>query len=127
MDIANLVPEIAKWLGLAPSTLLLIIMVISTIANVLARRIPDTATGWLGAVRTVCKVIGAHVNSRIAPGVTLSDVAKASMAVPRIAENVKISPSSITGEAEVGPWSNPNAVPLGGEKYEEHPVARRSE
>ena len=88
MDIANLVPEIAKAIGISPTTLLLLVMIITTAAKATARRIPDTATGWLGFVRRVCKVIGVQVNSQIAPGITMNDIAKASLAVPRIAENV---------------------------------------
>jgi len=88
MDIANLVPEIAKAIGISPTTLLLLVMIITTAAKAAARRIPDTATGWLGVVRRVCKVVGVQVNSQIAPGITMNDIAKASLAVPRIAENV---------------------------------------
>lgn len=87
MDISNFIPQIAAALGVQPSTLLFLIMVITTLANTIARRIPDTATGWLGTVKTICSIIGVRVENRVAPGVTTSDVTKASLAVPVIAEN----------------------------------------
>lgn len=87
MDVSNFIPDIARLLGIQPSTLLFLIMVVTTAANAASRRIPDTATGWLGVVRAICTVIGVRVQSRVAPGLTVSDVSKAALAVPVIAEN----------------------------------------
>ena len=88
MDIANFVPEIAKALGIAPSTLLLMIMVMTTLANVASRLIPDTATGGLAIVKQLLSIVGAHVSNRVAPGVTQADVAKAALETPSIPATV---------------------------------------
>lgn len=88
MDIVNLLPDAAKLLGIQPSTLLLILIIITTTANRTARLIPDNATGWKGVVRMVCAVIGVNVASRIAPGITVTDVAKAALATPPIPDHL---------------------------------------
>lgn len=88
MDLLNLLPEIASRLGLAPSSLLFWLVVLSTVANAVSRRIPDDATGALGVVRDVASVLGVHVATRIAPGVTVQDVTKAALKTPPIPEKV---------------------------------------
>ena len=80
----DIVPQIAALIGVNPSTLVLLIFVITTTANAGARLIPDDATGVLGVTRRVCKVIGVYVSSRITAGTTVNDVAKAALATPPI-------------------------------------------
>ena len=88
IDIVNLLPEVAARLGIAPSSLLFWITVIVTAANALARRIPDDATGVLGAVRTVAGIIGVKVESRLTADATVADVAKAALKTPPITQKV---------------------------------------
>lgn len=72
----SLVPDLAGFFHLQPATLLLYLVVISTICNIVGRKIPDSATGYLGVIREVCKIIGLYAANKVAPGVTVSDVAK---------------------------------------------------
>lgn len=88
MGIGDLAPQIATLLGVTPETLILLIIIVGTVSNLGAKLIPQSATGWLGAVRKVCAVLGAYVPSRIAPGVTVHDVAKAALETPPIPQQV---------------------------------------
>jgi hypothetical protein len=76
-------------LGIAPSTMILLLFIITQAANLTARAIPETATGWKGTLRKVCSVVGLYMSSRIAPGVTVNDVAKAAAKVPPIPQIVE--------------------------------------
>lgn len=78
----QLIPPIAQWLGIEPATLLLLLGMLVSAANITSRLIPDDTPGWLGIVRKVAKVIGLYVSPRITSGVSLADVAKASVGVP---------------------------------------------
>ncbi len=88
MDVANLAPEIAAALGISPSTMVLLLMIITSAANMGARRIPDDATGALGILRKLCAVVGMHVNTRISNGVTVNDIAKAALTTQPITDTV---------------------------------------
>lgn len=70
------IPNIAAWLKLDPATVLFLFLVIKTGANVASRLIPDTSTGWLGYARKLASIIGIDVSKRVAPGVTVNEVAK---------------------------------------------------
>lgn len=72
----HLIPNIARWLNIQPATLLLYIGLIMTTANFAGRMIPDTAVGWLGVVRRICKFIGVYAQNRVAPGITHAAVIK---------------------------------------------------
>lgn len=76
----DLIPDIAGWLNVEPATLLLLLAIIGTTANVTSRLIPDDATGWLGTVRRIATVIGIYVPNRVTNGITVTDVAKAVVA-----------------------------------------------
>jgi hypothetical protein len=89
MDISNLAPDIANLLGVQPSTMLLLLFLLTTAANVVSRLIPDTATGGLLLLKQICSIVGAHVSNRIAPGVTQADVAKAALDTPPIDEKAE--------------------------------------
>lgn len=78
--IQDYIPNIAAWLGLDPATVLLLLTILVTAANITARLIPDTATGYLGALRKVAKIIGMFVPNRVASGISVNDVAKAVVA-----------------------------------------------
>lgn len=73
----DLIPPLAQWLGVEPSTLLLFVGILVIVARIVARMIPDDQVDWLGKVRKVAGVISVDVANRITPGVTTTDVAKA--------------------------------------------------
>lgn len=77
--IEQLIPPIAQFFGIEPATALLIVGLIVTVANITGRLIPDDATGTLGTVRKIAKVIGLFVPNRIAPRISVNDVAKAAV------------------------------------------------
>jgi len=81
VEVTNLIPEIAKQIGIDPTMLVFLFFAIVKLANVLARFIPSDATGWQGVVRKVCAFIGVYVANRITAGVTVSDVARAALPV----------------------------------------------
>jgi hypothetical protein len=72
----GLIDMIAHELGLTGVTLLVVMLILSKGCNLLARLIPDNATGFKGLVRRVCVVLGVYASSRVASGVTQADVAK---------------------------------------------------
>lgn len=74
--IESLIPNLAAFFNVEPATLVFLIGVITTAANVTARLIPEDATGWQGTVRDIAKIIGVYVSSRVTKGVTVQDIAK---------------------------------------------------
>jgi hypothetical protein len=74
--IESLIPNVAGWLGVEPSTALLIFGVSVTACNLIGRAIPDDKTGVLGTVRDVCKWVGLYAPNRITSGVNVNDVAR---------------------------------------------------
>ncbi len=42
-------------------TLAVIVLVTNKLAEIVAKTIPDTATGWKGTLRKVCKILGTYV------------------------------------------------------------------
>lgn len=76
----DLIPDVAGWLNVEPSTLLFYLALIGTTANIVSRLIPDDQPGWLGTVRRIATVIGLYVPNRVTSGVTVTDVAKAIVA-----------------------------------------------
>jgi hypothetical protein len=92
INVANLAPDLAKLLGIPPSTMILLLMIITTAANVGARVIPDDAKGWKGALRKVCALIGLYVSSRVTADKTVAEVARAALKaqpIPQIVEAEK--------------------------------------
>lgn len=78
--IQDYIPNIAAWLGIQPATALLLLTMLVTASNLAARLIPDTAIGPLGTIRKIAKVIGMFVPNRVAPSISVNDVAKAVIA-----------------------------------------------
>ena len=70
------IPDIASMLGVEPSTVLLLVGLIIAIANLGGRLIPDDKTGFLGFVRTACKLIGLYASNRISSGLTVNKIAE---------------------------------------------------
>lgn len=79
MDPMSLIPAIAARLHVAPASLVFWIFVANIAARGIARRIPDDATGFWGFVRQSAAILGVEVASRVTSGVTVQDVAKASL------------------------------------------------
>lgn len=84
----GILPLIAQAIGVAPSTLLMLVLIIMQVANVTARLIPNTATGTLGTIRQIASVVGIYVSSRVQPGVTVNDIAVAAVKTPSVAARV---------------------------------------
>jgi hypothetical protein len=78
----------ATLLHISPSALPLILFAIYLVAKATSRLIPDNATGWKAVVRNVAGVISVDISSRIAPGVTIADVAKAAATTPPIPQKI---------------------------------------
>lgn len=76
-EIANFIPLAASVLGIAPTTLLFGIFLVNQGAKVIGRLIPNNKKGPLRVVRKIANVLGADPSSRILPGVTVQDTAKA--------------------------------------------------
>ena len=88
MDISTLAPALANLLGLQPSTLVLLILIITTAARAIGRIIPDDATGAMAVLRRICSVIGVDVSSRITSGVSMADISRAAYKTPPIPAKV---------------------------------------
>jgi len=73
----DLITYLSQLTGLQPATLILLGGVIITVANALSRLIPDDSTGFLGALRLVCKFVGVNVSNRLSGGITVNDVGRA--------------------------------------------------
>lgn len=97
--VESLIPNIAAWLNLDPATVLLLVLLVSVAANVAARLIPDTADGWLGEVRKICKVLGVYAQNRVAPGVKTADVVK-QVVGQRVNEEVRDTIHEMASEAD---------------------------
>lgn len=76
----DILTYISQLTGLQPATLVLLGGVIITVSNAVSRLIPDNATGFPGFIRTLTKIIGANVSSRVTAGVTVNDVARSLLA-----------------------------------------------
>lgn len=78
--VEDLIPPVAQFFGVEPSTVLLFLAITVTAANLIGRLIPDDAVGWLGTIRKIAKTIGLFIPNRIAPGIGVDAVAKAVIA-----------------------------------------------
>lgn len=76
----DLIPPIAQMLGIEPASLLLFLGILIIIARIVSRVIPDDQAGPLGFVRRIASLIAIEVGNRVAPGVTVNDIAKAVVA-----------------------------------------------
>lgn len=89
MDLSNLAPDLGKLLGLNPSTLVLLVIIINRGAAAWARAIPNTSTGFWGFMRQLFAVIGTEVSTQITPTATAADILKAAAATPPIDQKVQ--------------------------------------
>lgn len=72
----SIVNSVAGMLGISPVTLILLLGVVVAVCNLVGKLIPDDATGTLGLIRKVCKVLGLYVSTHITSGVTVNDTAR---------------------------------------------------
>jgi hypothetical protein len=72
----SILTTVAGALGISPLTLVLLLGVVVAVCNLVGKLIPDDATGTLGLVRKVCKVLGLYISTRITDGVTVNDTAR---------------------------------------------------
>ena len=79
--IEDYIPNLAAFLGVEPSTALLLVAFLIALANLVGRLIPDDATGPLGLLRRVCKIIGLYASNRIASGLTVNEVARTTVPI----------------------------------------------
>lgn len=79
--IEDYIPNLAAFLGVEPSTALLLVVTLVALANLGSRLIPDDATGFLGLVRKLCKIIGLYASNRIASGLTVNEVARTTVPI----------------------------------------------
>lgn len=89
MTFSDFIPMIASHLGLAPATMVFLIFCVNQGAKIIGRLIPNDAIGWQGTLRNLCAIIGADPSSRVTSGVTVQDVAAASLTTPPITEKVE--------------------------------------
>lgn len=73
--IENLIPNLAAFFNVDPATILLLVTIFVALCNLAGRIIPDDATGVLGTVRKVCKLIGLYASNRVTKGVSVNAVA----------------------------------------------------
>src|SRR3546814_20632306 len=79
--IEDYIPDLAKLLGVEPSTALLIVGLLIALMNLGGRLIPDDATGWLGFVRKICKLVGLYASNRITSKLTVNKIAETTVPI----------------------------------------------
>src|SRR3546814_7803216 len=75
------IPDLANLLGVEPSTALLIVCLLIALMNLGGRFIPDDATGWLGFVRKICKLVGLYASNRITSKLTVNKIAETTVPI----------------------------------------------
>lgn len=88
MDLSMLAPDLAKLIGVQPSTLVLLLFIANRAAAAAARSIPNDAVGFWGFVRQLCAIVGTEVASKVTKGITVGDAAKAAIQTPQVAQNL---------------------------------------
>jgi len=111
-DFGNLVPDLAELIGVQPSTLVLLIFIVTTVANAGARLIPNDAVGFWGWVRKICAFIGVHVSSRVAGGVTMNDIAAAALKTPSIGSKIVATTGIAAASVSQGALATDNTQAL---------------
>src|SRR3546814_17956272 len=79
--IEDYIPDLAKLLGVEPSTALLIVGLLIALMNLGGRLIPDDATGWLGFVSKICKLVGLYASNRITSKLTVNKIAETTVPI----------------------------------------------
>lgn len=79
----QLILSAAAALGLGPDALLFLTLLVVLSARAIGNWIPDDATGLLGLLRKMAKLIGFYVGNRVTSGVSVNDVARTFVGVNR--------------------------------------------
>lgn len=97
----QILQAIPNLLGLDPASFTLLLIVVATVANIVSKLIPESATGALGVVRKICAFLGVALANRITPHVTSKDISKAVAAgIPD--EAVKEAAAALPKAVETG-------------------------
>lgn len=72
----DMLNQLAAYFGIDGVTLLVMLIIVSMASQLLARMIPDNATGWLGYARRAASIIGLYTSSRLTKDVTLKAAVK---------------------------------------------------
>jgi hypothetical protein len=75
-DINQLVDSFASKLGLTGTSLIATFAILMFVCQAIGKAIPEDATGALGFLRKVCKVIGLYVTNRVTNGLTITQAVK---------------------------------------------------
>jgi len=102
MDISMLAPTVARLLGVTPATAVLLILAANRIGAMIARAIPNDATGWRAIVRKIAAIIGTEVPSKLTSGVTVADAAKAAITTPPIKQKVEEATGVALADDDLG-------------------------
>src|SRR3546814_18300778 len=80
-EIVYYCPELAKVLVVEPSTCFLFVGLLIALMNLGGRLMPDDATGWLGFVRKMCKLVGLYASNRITSKLTVNKIAETTVPI----------------------------------------------
>lgn len=75
---------LSQMLGIDQQTIAMLLPLLVIVCGSLGKLIPDSATGFLGILRKILKVIGLYTTNRVQPGITTTDVAKAALSIPQV-------------------------------------------
>ncbi len=75
----QLINGLIGLLGIQGVTVMAFLAVLSVVSQMIGKLIPDDATGVLGIIRKITKVLGLYVSNRIETGVSVNDAARAAV------------------------------------------------
>lgn len=75
---------LSQMLGIDQQTIAMLLPLLVIVCGSLGKLIPDSATGFLGILRKILKVIGLYTTNRVQPGITTTDVANAALSIPQV-------------------------------------------
>lgn len=75
----QLIAFVAARLGVEPEVIIALLPTLVFLFNLISRLIPDDATGTLGVLNKIFKVLGLYVSNRVSKGVSMAGVAKVVM------------------------------------------------
>lgn len=109
MDQFDPLTALAQVLGLDPLFLAGLVPFAILFFNLLGRAIPDDATGFLGFVRKVSKVLGLYLSNRVSTGISTNAVVQVAAgvkpveAVPALLDKLDVSPDAAGMELQEAP------------------------
>jgi hypothetical protein len=75
-EVEQLFNQFVDGFGLSSAHVIVLLVVISLVSQVVGRLIPDDATGLLGVIRQIAKVLGLYVSNRVSSGISVNDTAR---------------------------------------------------